>query len=318
MMTEFQLIDQFLKPFARRGAGLVLGPGDDCAVVRSSPGTDLCVTTDALVEGVHFDPKLFTSGDIGHKALAVNLSDIAAMGARPRWFVCSIACRPTDARRIPAIARGMAALAKRTGILLAGGNFSRAGALSLHITAAGEVPKGTALTRSGARPGDRIYVTGTFGDAALALAMRSFGKNPGTILPRQVRPDPRLRVGQIARLYANAAIDISDGLLQDLLHVVEASSVGAAIDARLVPVSRAFRDANANLDLALTGGEDYELALFVPLRRAAAFERACQRAGEPVTCIGGTLRGRKMIIENAPHLRSWGFDHFRALRRRQT
>jgi hypothetical protein len=145
MTTEFELIERFLKPFARRGAGLVVGPGDDCAVVRASPGCELCITTDALVEGVHFRSEHFSPADIGYKALAVNLSDLAAMGAEPRWFFCSISCRPADASRMSRIARGMASLAARTGIVLAGGNFSRADALSLHLTAVGEVPVGKAL-----------------------------------------------------------------------------------------------------------------------------------------------------------------------------
>jgi thiamine-monophosphate kinase len=309
MTTELQLIERFLAPFARRGAGMVVGPGDDCAVLRTAPGTELCVTTDALVERVHFDPKLFTDADIGHKALAVNLSDIAAMGATPRWFVCSIACRPEDTARIPRIARGMSALAARCGVLLVGGNFTRAEALSLHITAGGEVPRGQAMTRAGARVGDLIYVTGTLGDAALALAMRSIGRQ-AAILSRQVRPEPRLKVGAIARRFAHAAIDISDGLLQDVNHIVQASQVGARIDASLVPTSRPFKDIAANLDLALTGGEDYELALFVPVSKAAAFERACRRVGEKVTCIGVATRGRRLSVNHAPHLRRWGFDHF--------
>lgn len=311
MTTEFQLIDRFLAPFSRSGRGVVVGPGDDCAVLRTAPGAELCVTTDALVEGVHFDPALFNDADIGHKALAVNLSDLAAMGATPRWFVCSVACRPEDTPRVPRIARGMALLAERAGIKLVGGNFTRADAISLHITAAGEVPRGKALTRAGARPGDLLYVTGTLGDAALALAMRRIGRKASSILARQLRPEPRLKAGLLARRFAHAAIDLSDGLLQDLGHVVVASGIGARVDAALVPTSRAFHDAAANLDLALTGGEDYELALFVPPARAAAFERACARAGERVTRIGEALRGpRRLEVENAPHLQRRGFDHF--------
>jgi thiamine-monophosphate kinase len=317
MASEFELIERFLAPFPRKARGMVLGPGDDCAILRSAPGMDLCVTTDALVEKVHFDPTLFSSADIGHKALAVNLSDIAAMGARPRWFVCSVACRREDVPRIPGIAKGMAALAREAGIALAGGNFTRADSLSLHITAFGELPRGSALTRSGARPGDRIYVTGTLGDAALALAMRSIGRKHGGVLTRQLRPEPRLKVGAIARGFAHAAIDISDGLLKDLSHVLEASRVGAKVDARRLPLSRAFRDVAANLDLALTGGEDYELALFVPPRAGASFERACQRAGQAVTAVGEVVSGRKLSVLHAPHLRTHGFDHFAAARDRR-
>ncbi len=316
MPSEFQLIERFLKPFRSRGQGVVLGPGDDCAVLRGSPGTDLCVTTDALVEGVHFDPKVFSSADIGHKALAVNLSDLAAMGAAPRWFVCSIACRPDDIARLAGIARGMASLAARTGIVLAGGNFTRAEALSIHITAGGEVPRGRALTRSGARPGDLLYVTGTLGDASLALALSSIGRKPGQLLSRQLRPEPRLEAGQLALQYARAAIDLSDGLLQDLSHVMEASGVGARLDARLVPVSRSFKDLAANLDLALSGGEDYELLLCVPPSKSQAFEQACAKARLKVTLVGKAVSGRKLTVDHAPHLRHWGHDHFAAAGRR--
>jgi thiamine-monophosphate kinase len=311
MSAEFQLIRNFLKPFARKGRGLILGPGDDCAVLRPAPRTELCVTTDALVERVHFDPACFSDEDVGHKALAVNLSDLAAMGAAPRWFLCSISCSNSDTARIPGIARGMARLARRAGIALAGGNFTRADALSIHITALGEVPLGAALTRSGARPGDVILVTGTLGDAALGLAARG-AKRSGSrvLLRRQLRPEPRLQVGLMARGVAHAAIDISDGLLQDLSHVLRASRVGARIDARSIPLSRAFRDRSASLDLALTGGEDYELALFLPAAKASRFEQACYAAGHPITRIGETTRGRRLTVSHAPPLVSLGFDHF--------
>jgi len=309
-VTEFQLIERFLSPFKRKGPGLIVGPGDDCAVLRPGAGADLCVTTDALVEGVHFDPVYFSDRDIGHKALAVNLSDLAAMGAEPRWFLCSVACRQEDVRRISDLARGMAPLAAGAGILLAGGNFTRADALSIHITAAGEVPEGTALRRDTARVGDRIYVTGTVGDAALALALRSIGRKAGATLVRQLRPEPRLKAGALARPFAHAAIDVSDGLLQDLQHVLAASKVGASIDSKALPVSRTFKDMATNLDLALTGGEDYELLLFVPQERSLEFERAFQHARERVTCIGEVTRARGLRVAGAPHVRASGFDHF--------
>jgi thiamine-monophosphate kinase len=316
MSTEFQIIDRFLAPFGRGGPAVVLGPGDDCALLRATPGTELCVTTDALVEGVHFDPALFSGADIGHKALAVNLSDLAAMGASPRWFVCSVACRPDDVRRLAAISKGMAGLANRAGIALAGGNFSRADALSLHITAAGEVPRGRALRRTGARPGDLLYVTGTLGDAALGLATMRSGRKPGAAFRRQARPEPRLKVGLAARGLATAAIDISDGLLQDLTHLIQASGVGAVIDARKVPLSRSFRNLAGHLELALTGGEDYELLLSVPPAKARRFEQACLQLGEAVTLIGELVAGGRLQVENAPHLRARGWDHFAGRARR--
>jgi thiamine-monophosphate kinase len=194
--------------------------------------------------------------------------------------------------------------------VLAGGNFARADRLSLHITAFGDVPRGKALTRSAARPGDQVYVSGTLGDAALALALRSIDRNPGKIATRQLRPEPRLKLGQLARGWARAAIDLSDGLLQDLGHLAQASGVSLEIDPHQVPVSRTFKDLATNPDLALTGGEDYELALCVPAAKAAAFERACARAGEQVTRIGSVGKGRGVKVKAAPHLAAGGFDHF--------
>lgn len=317
MASEFDWIDLFAAPFGVPRAPR--GPGDDCAVVPPARG-ELCVTTDAVFEGVHFSSARFSPEDIGHKALAVNLSDLASMGAKPTWFVCALALPPTaTAKLIRGLARGMSALARQSGIRLVGGNFTRASELSITVTAAGEVPRGGALLRSGGRPGDVLFVTGTLGDARLGLLRLQAGITRAPELRRQRRPTPKLRAGLIARRFASAAVDLSDGLAQDLGHLCKASGVGAHVSLERLPLSRAMGDAFASAEdaalLALAGGEDYELLLAVPPARAAAFARACRRAGEQVTDIGVLTRGDDLLIESASGARiapPEGHDHFRA------
>lgn len=313
MPGEFTLIERFLSAFPR--ARVPVGPGDDCAVLAPSRGA-LCVTTDAVVEDVHFSRAWFSPEDIGHKALAVNLSDIASMGATPRWFLCALALpRTFPERELLGIARGMSALARAHRIALVGGNFSSARELSITITAAGELPAGVpALTRSGARPGDVLYVSGTVGEARLGLEQLLEGKRRGPAILRQKRPTPRVKLGQLALRHASAALDISDGVAQDLGHLCEASRVGAALELARLPLTPAVRR-GLGAEGALAGGEDYELLLAVPPARTASFERACARAGEKVSRIGKVIAQRKWEIrDDAGRLVSppAGFDHFRA------
>jgi len=270
---EFARIDRFARFFPR--AQVPVGIGDDCAVLRPRPGFELCVTTDAVVEGVHFMRARFTLADVGHKALAVNLSDLAAMGARPRWFVCALELPPwVDDRGVDALARGMSALARRHRVDLVGGNLSRAAALSVTITAAGEVPRGRALLRGGGRAGDRLYVSGTLGDARRGLALLESGAR-GLARAKQLRPEPRIPLGLLARRFASAAIDISDGLAQDAGHLARASGVRAMVRMERLPVTKALRRyaGEASSAWAAAGGEDYELLLAVhrapPLRSSA-------------------------------------------------
>ncbi len=293
------------------------GPGDDCAVLAGSR-TDLCVTTDALVEGVHFTLEHFSFRDIGHKALAVNLSDLAAMGATPKWFVCAIA-HPAGfpVAQLQQLARGMAALARTSGIELVGGNFTRASELSITVTAAGEVPSGRALTRGGARAGDRLFVTGTLGEARLGLRRLREGATGGAAVRRQRRPVPRLEAGRIALRYARAGIDLSDGLAQDLGHLCRASGVGARLELARLPVGaelrRAFPDPVQRWQFALAGGEDYELLLAVPPRRAEAFRTACKRARIGVTPVGEVVSGGQIMVLSpggAALSLPPGYDHF--------
>ncbi|MFL5346837.1 MAG: thiamine-phosphate kinase [Hyalangium sp.] len=311
MRGEFSFIERFLAAFPR--ARVPVGPGDDCAVLAPSRGA-LCVTTDAVVEDVHFTRALFSPEDIGHKALAVNLSDLAAMGATPRWFLCALALpKAFPERELWRMAQGMSALAREHRISLVGGNFTSARELSVTITAAGELQR-PALTRKGGRPGDLLYVSGTLGDARLGLSHLQAGKRRSPAILRQRRPVPRVALGRLASRFASAGMDLSDGLAQDLGHLCDASRVGAEVELAYLPMSLAVR-VELGLEGALAGGEDYELLLAVPLARAPAFERACARVGERVTRIGRLIRGHRRLLRGAggrlippPP----GFDHFQA------
>ncbi len=309
---EFTLIDAFLSHFPR--ARVPVGPGDDCAVLAPTRGAQ-CITTDAVVEDVHFTRAWFTPEDIGHKALAVNLSDLASMGARPSWFVCALAL-PKDfpQRALRGLARGMSALAREHGIALVGGNFTSAREVSITITAAGELSPGTVpITRAGGRAGDVLYVSGTLGDARLGLQQLQAGQRRSRPILRQKRPVPRVALGRLAARFASAGLDLSDGLAQDLGHLCAASKVGAELELERLPLSRSVR-ATLGAEGALAGGEDYELLLAVPPARTSAFERACARAGEGVTRIGRLLPGPRGHVRDAAggSLRlPAGFDHFR-------
>ena len=296
------------------------GPGDDGAVLAVRARW-LCVTTDAVVEDVHFRRADGPLEDVGHKALAVNLSDLAAMGARPEWFVCALAAPGLRLAEVRALARGMAALARRFGVALVGGNISRARELSLTLTAFG-TPAGTApLLRSGGRAGDWLYVSGTLGAARLglhSLAGRGSARRYPRAERRQRRPEPRVGLGLLAARYASAAMDVSDGLAQDLARLLTASGVGADVEATSLPVDADVRDAFPSpgraLSAARVGGEDYELLVAVPAARAAAFERACARAGEAVTRVGRLVKRRGVHLLDARGLAlpvpAPGFDHF--------
>jgi thiamine-monophosphate kinase len=310
MRGEFSLIEQFLAEFPR--ARVPLGPGDDCAVLRPTKGP-LCVTTDAVVEDVHFTRAHFSPEDIGHKALAVNLSDLAAMGATPRWFLCALALpRDFPEPHLRRMAKGMSALAREHRIALVGGNFTSARELSLTLTAAGELQR-PALTRAGGRPGDLLYISGTLGEARLGLMQLRAGQRRGAAIQRQRRPVPRVALGRLASRFATAAMDLSDGLTQDLGHLCDASGVGAEVELSHLPVTPAVRAA-LGYEGAAAGGEDYELLLAVPPGRAQDFERACARASERVTRVGRLL-AQSYRVWRDPQGRSIappaGFDHFR-------
>lgn len=283
-MDEFSLIRRHFAGLTPASPDVVLGIGDDCALLQPSPGMQLAVTSDTLVAGRHF-PESTAPADIGWKALAVNLSDLAAMGAQPRWFTLALTLPTADPGWLEGFAVGLGELARASGIALVGGDTTR-GPLSITITAMGEVAPGQALRRDGARPGDRICVTGTLGDAALALRLLDQPALPAQLRQRLDRPMPRIRAGLALRGLATAALDISDGLAGDLGHILAASGVGAEIDLRALPGSAHFNGlapVALRAELMLRGGDDYELCLCLP---PESVEEAQQRLDVPLTEIG--------------------------------
>lgn len=287
--SEFELIDQFLAPF---GGGE--GVGSDCAAVRVGRGMQLVSTTDAIVQNVHFTLPRFTPEDIGWKALAVNLSDLAAAGARPRWFLCALGVPPRTARLAPRIARGMASLARKFDCKLIGGNVTRASEWSITITAMGEARR--PLMRFGARPGDALVVAGKLGEAAAGLT------------PAQRRPQPLVREGLLAARHASASIDVSDGFVQDLGHLCKASGVGAVVECSALPLGRAARALPHGMELALAGGEDYALVFSVRRRKLEMMKRAlkCAEVGR-ITREPGVHLTELGVPRPLPARR--GFDH---------
>jgi thiamine-monophosphate kinase len=320
-MTEFDIIRRFFGSPPVRRADVVLGIGDDAAVLRPPAGQELALTTDTLVEGRHFTADA-EAGSLGHKALAVNLSDLAAMGAEPAWFLLSLTLPEADEAWLNAFARGLHALSARFNIQLVGGNTTR-GPLSIGVTAAGFVPAGAALTRRGAAPGDRIYVTGTLGDAALAVWIEQ-GRRPSymaeheRVAARLNRPEPRIAAGIALRGLATAVIDVSDGLAADLGHVLEASGVGARVQLARLPLSETYRELQARRDIgwepALAGGDDYELCFTVPAAREAELKRRAAGTGCSITAIGEIESGsgvRLVAPDGSDYpLSRAGYDHF--------
>ncbi|MEO8604550.1 MAG: thiamine-phosphate kinase [bacterium] len=318
---EFSLLAGLL-PRLRQQRDVLLGPGDDCAVVRTRAGA-LLVTVDALVEGVHFRVGWLTPAALGRKAFAVNASDIAAMGGAPRWCVSHIGAPPrTPAATVDGIARGIAAAATAAGASLVGGNLSRAAELSVAVTLIGAAPP-RPLTRAGARAGDALYVTGRLGEAALGVRqLRRSRAARGAAVGRFRRPPPRRAAGALLARgdLASAMIDVSDGLMQDLAHLCAASRVGARVALARVPCTAAVR--RAGIELALAGGEDYELLFTVPPRREAALARAAAGFGCRMTRIGEMVGGRGVVLVDGagveqPYTAS-GHDHFRTAAARRS
>ncbi len=268
-MDEFQLIERYFRRPVPGSAGVEVGVGDDGAIVRLPPGRELVVVVDTLVAGVHF-PADMAPADVGYRALAVNLSDIAAMGAEPAWMTLALTLPAPDAAWLEGFAAGLRELAGRHGVALIGGDTTR-GPLTVSVQVLGHLPAGTRLLRGDARPGDRIFVSGTPGEAAAGLGLPApVSDSERRLRARFLRPEPRLGLGRALAgrsSAAIAAIDVSDGLLADLAHICEASGAGAVIDQERLPLSAALlrvagRERAA--ELALTGGDDYELCFTLP------------------------------------------------------
>ena len=320
-LSEFELIDRFFRRPARHA---VLGVGDDAALLAPTPGCELAVSVDMLVAGRHFladvDPEA-----LGHKALAVNLCDMAAMGARPRWALLAGALPHADAAWIGAFARGFFALADAYGVDLVGGDTTK-GPLNLCVTILGEAPAGQALRRRGARPGDTVFVSGRLGDAALAIAHH---RQRVILAPDELaqceaallRPTPRVELGERLRGIATAAIDISDGLVGDLGHVLDASGVGATLELAALPCSATLRrrlagdERSLALDCLLAGGDDYELCFTAPARAAVDIGALAEQLDLALTCIGSIEERAGLVVrdESGQALQTLpvAFDHFR-------
>jgi thiamine-monophosphate kinase len=316
-MGEFDLIDRFFKRPVQRNA---LGIGDDCALLSPEPGMQLAVSSDMLVEGRHFLSTV-EPFKLGHKALAVNLSDLAACGAKPLAFTLALALPRADEAWLEPFSRGLLALADAHGCELVGGDTTR-GPLNICITAFGEVPQGEALLRSGARPGDDIYVSGTLGDARLALEVfRGALSVPAEVFQaaraRMEQPTPRVELGQALRGIATSAIDVSDGLLGDLGHVLRQSGVGASINTEVAATLMAAAgrlDADRQLDHVLAGGDDYELAFTAPPAQREAVQAAAKMSGTAITRIGQieSVTGIRLLDAQGRLMQKHygSFDHF--------
>ena len=289
---EFELIDR-IRARARTRSDVVLGIGDDAALLRMPAGKLLVVATDTLNAGVHF-PTGTAPAEIGWKALAVNLSDLAAMGAQPAWCTLSLSLPGGDAAWLDGFLEGFLALADQHGIALVGGDTTR-GPLSICVTVHGLVDDGAALRRDGAQAGDDIWVSGTLGDAAGALAQWQQGQPVEPPLrARLERPTPRVALGLALAGVADAAIDVSDGLLADLAHLCNASGVGAEVDVEAMPASAALRatfDDAACRELQASGGDDYELCFTATADRRDAVARIAREVGTAISCIGRVVPG---------------------------
>jgi thiamine-monophosphate kinase len=315
-LSEFDLIRDHFSRLGSRRPDVSLGVGDDCAVVRIPRETELALSIDTLVSGVHFlagsDPE-----SLGHKSLAVGLSDLAAMGAEPAWATLALTIPEADRGWLQVFSQGFARLARQQGVALVGGDTTR-GPLTITVQVAGLAPEGKAVRRSGARPGDLVCVSGTLGDAGLALRLLESGEPVSAFLRgRLERPEPRVDLGIGLRGIARAMIDLSDGLAADLGHVLEASNVGAEIWLPSLPLSEAGRDglsADNDWELPLASGDDYELCFCIAAEKLPQVETLAKRLDIRIGAIGQIRRERGLtfLLEDGS---TWspersGYDHF--------
>lgn len=319
MPSEFEIIRQYFTSTISR-ADVVYGIGDDAAVLKVPDGYELVQSVDTLVAGVHFPIETFPQ-DIAYKALAVNLSDMAAMGAEPAWFTLAITLPDDNEEWLKSFSESLSSLAEKYNVQLIGGDTT-SGPLCISITINGFVPQGTALTRNNAQVTDRIYVSGTIGDAALALAALQgqciLRDDSVSYLNEKLnRPTPQVELGILLRKHASACIDISDGLIADLEHITEQSNLGATINFENISLSKEFisnlTDEKLIISLVLSGGDDYELCFTIPVSKQLDFEKIILENEMSVTCIGEIestkgvscmLNGEKIEIQKS------GYNHF--------
>ena len=330
-MNEFELIARYFKRAQPASERLVLGVGDDCALLRPSAGMQLAVSSDTLVSGVHFFGDV-APAHLGHKALAVNLSDLAAMGAKPIAFTLAITLPQIDEAWVAEFAKGLWALADTHGCALIGGDTTR-GPLAISITVLGELPVGAALLRSGAKAGEGIYVSGTandcIGQARAGLELAQGNTRIGQLdmadaayaAARLELPSPRIALGLALRGIASSCLDLSDGLLSDLQHILQASQVGAVLDLAALQQLAQQRPVLCNLNAQtqercmLSGGDDYELLFTVPDQAVAELGKVAAASGTVLTCIGRTQAALALQCTSAdgqlqplPDYKAW--QHF--------
>lgn len=288
-MDEFALIRRYFASGGAARGDVVLGIGDDAAVLRVPEGHELVVTTDNLVAGVHF-PVTLDAESIGYRTLAANLSDLAAMGAEPAWALLAITLPEADENWLERFSRGFFRLAMQHHVALVGGNVAH-GPLNIAVTAHGLIPAGAALKRTGAQPGDAIFVTGHPGDAAAGLKLIQSGHTDlrHACVQRFCFPEPRIAAGVALRGVASSVIDVSDGLLADLSHLLEGGNIGATLELAALPLSAdilRMETLGAAREYALSGGDDYELCFTVPQNRLSQLDAVAANSGCRVTRIG--------------------------------
>ena len=312
-MGEFELIERWFAALGGRRGDVVLGVGDDAAIVQLPAGRQLVAAVDTLVEGRHF-PAGSPARSIGHRALAVNLSDLAAMGAEPGYALLALTLPRADDAWLRDFAAGFAALAETHGVALIGGDTT-AGPLCISVTVLGSVAAGAALTRAGAAPGDVVFVSGTPGDAAAGLPLPGRPAATAALRARFEYPTPRIALGRALAGVASACIDVSDGLAGDLGKIAAASACALEIEPEKLPLSASLLASRCLADarqLALTGGDDYELAFTVPEPLAGVLEDRLD-AHVPITRIGRVVAGRGLWLSSGGVVTQFahrGFDHF--------
>ncbi len=318
-VKEFQIIEQYFAGQGPMRKDVILGIGDDCALVQPAEDKVIVISCDTFAEGTHFLSDM-PAADIGFKSLAVNLSDLAAMGAEPAWMTLALTLPEIDEEWLKQYCEGLYEIAEYYNISLVGGDTTR-GAKSITITVNGQTPESMALKRSGANVGDWIYVTGTVGDSALGLDIllgnrQVESESKEYLIGRHYRPTPRVLAGQSLRGVASSAIDLSDGLSSDIQHVLKASEVGAVINVDQLPLSKALVSSvgqEQGIEYALSGGEDYELLFTVPDAKVGALTASLSHAGVKYTKVGQITAGRELVLsfDGKTYIsQQHGFKHF--------